>query len=293
MKSILRRALVAVLRRAPIKSGVTAIAFHPLVQWLLADLPETIATTLRDGTPIIVSPHDHDGSILYLFGTNDPKVAATASALLHAEDRFLDIGANYATIGLGVARRVAAVHLFEPQQRLGDRIAGAIAAGGFRAVTLHRIGLMDVDGSFTLRSPRDHSGTATFIPVGENHYYDTSETCTVRAIADYLAPLIADRPFAAKVDVEGAEPHILPWLFAQPNLRFVIFEAANNTTTLYDQVRTAGLMLYGLVRHPVLMRYSRIDNVGDVQRFHDVIAINASGPGPRSMGRRGLNALVN
>jgi FkbM family methyltransferase len=295
MKSLLRRLAIAVLRRIPIKSGVTAIAHNRFILWLIADLPDPAMTALRDGTPIATSPSDHDGSILYLFGTNDPKVALTTEALLNSGDVFLDIGANHATIGFAAARVVGpqgAVHLFEPQRKLGDRIADAITTGGFGNVTLHRLGLLDVDGSFELRSPSDHSGSATFADTDAATHFDATETCTVRAIAPYVGALVAGQPFAAKIDIEGAEPKILPWLLAQPTMRFLIFEASNNPQALYDDVRGAGLLLYGLVRHPLLMRYRRIDSFADLGQFHDVIAIKAAGSGPAITNRKGLATLL-
>ena len=295
MKSILRRFVIGLLRLLPLKSGVTAIAYSKFILWLINDLPDPAMTTLRDGTPIATSPHDHDGSILYLFGTNDPKVALTTETLLDKGDVFLDIGANHATIGFAAARVVGgdgAVHLFEPQAKLGGRIADAIKAGAFGNVTLHRIGLLDVDGSFELRSPHDHSGSATFADTGSATHFDASETCVVRAIAPYVGPLVAGRPFAGKVDIEGAEPKILPWLLSRPNLRFLIFEASNNPQALYDDVRAAGLLLYGLERHPLLMRYRRIDSLADLAQFHDVIAVKARGDTPDVTNRSGLAKLL-
>ncbi len=295
MKSILRRMVITILRQLPLKSGVTAIAYHRFILWLISDLPDPTMTTLRDGTPIATSPHDHDGSILYLFGTNDPKVTLTVEALLDPDDVFLDIGANHATIGFAASRVVGskgAVHLFEPQRKLGDHIAGAMTAGGFDNVTLHRIGLLDVDGSFELRSPHDHSGSATFADTGTATHFDASETCAVRAIAPYVGPLVADHRFAAKIDIEGAELKILPWLLAQPTMRFLIFEASNNSAALYDEVRAKGLLLYGLVRNPLLMRYHRIDSLGDLARFHDVIALKATAPGPDVANRTQLRAML-
>jgi FkbM family methyltransferase len=295
IKNILRWLVIGSLRRLPLKSGVTAIAYHRFILWLIADLPDTAMTTLRDGTPIATSPHDHDGSILYLFGTNDPKVTLTIEALLDPGDVFLDIGANHATIGFAAARVVGdqgTVHVFEPQRKLGDRIVDATKAGHFRNITLHRMGLLDVDGSFELRSPRGHSGSASFAMSDDDSRFNASETCNVRAIAPYVGPLVAGRPFAAKIDVEGAEPKILPWLVAQPNLRFLIFEASNNEHQLYDNIRAAELLLYGLVRHPLFMQYRRIDSLADISAFHDVIAINAIGLGPARTDRRGLAALL-
>ena len=295
MKNMLRWFVHWTLRRLPLKSGVTAIAYSRFMLWLIADLPDPTMTRLRDGTPIATSPGDHDGSILYLFGTNDPKVALTTEALLEPGDVFLDIGANYASIGFAAARVVGdsgMVHLFEPQRKLGQRISDAIRAGRFRNVTLHPVGLLDVDGSFELRSPHDHSGSASFANSGNDSHFNASETCTVKAIASCVGPLVAGRSFAAKVDVEGAEPRILPWLLGQPNLRFIIFEASNNTRELYDDVRARGILLYGLRRHPLFMRYRRIDTIDEMRQFHDVVAVNTNRPGPANIGRRQLVALL-
>ena len=75
-------------------------------------------------------------------------------------------------------------------------------------------------------------------------------------------------------------------------MRFLIFEASNNPKALYDDVRAAGLLLYGLVRHPLLMRYHRIDSLGDLGQFHDVIAIKTAGAGPVVANRAALAALL-
>ena len=295
MKRVLRNLVIVVLRQLPLKSGVTAIASYKFIKWLIRDLPDPVMTTLRDGTPIATSPHDHDGTILYLFGTNDPKVKLTTEALLNPGDTFLDIGANHATIGFAAAQVVGPkglVHVFEPQRKLGDRIDAAIRPGRYSNVVLHRIGLLDIDGSFELRSPSNHSGCATFVDIGTATHFNASEICIVRAIAPYVGPLIEGRRFAAKIDIEGAEPKILPWLLAQPTTRFLIFEASQNSQALYDTVRAAGFILYGLVRHPLLMRYQRIDSLTELSRFHDVVALNAVGPGPAMTNRTGLTKLL-
>ena len=295
MKRVLRSLIIGAIRKIPLKSGVTAIARHKFMKWLIGDLPDPVMTTLRDGIPIATSPRDHDGSILYIFGTNDPKVALTAEALLDSGDTFLDIGANHATIGFAAARVVGpkgSVHVFEPQRKLGNRIDAVINAQRYSNVVLHRIGLLDVDGSFELRSPDDHSGCATFVETSAATHFSATETCRVRAIGPYVGPLIEGRQFAAKIDIEGAEPKILPWLLKQPKMRFLIFEVSNNSHALYDNVRTAGLLLYGLVRHPLLMRYQRVDSFGDLARYHDVIALKAVGPGPAMTNRTGLTRLL-
>jgi hypothetical protein len=49
----------------------------------------------------------------------------------------------------------------------------------------------------------------------------TAEECPIREIGSYAGPLITGRNFGANLDIEGAEPKVMPWLLAQPNLRFL------------------------------------------------------------------------
>jgi FkbM family methyltransferase len=237
---------------------------------------EPVVAKLADGNAIEVDPADYHGRILYLFGTNDIKVSMTAIALLEPGDVFLDIGANYSTIGLAASHVVGpegSVHLFEPQHLLAERVATTIQNGKYSNVQLHRIGLMDKDGALSIRSPMDHSGRATFASHGEAGEFERAETCEVRETGSYLSPLLRDRPFGAKLDIEGSEPKVMPWLLAQPNLKFLIFEAAHNQSALHDLVRGAGMTLFGLERNPLLLRMVRIHSAAEVIRFHDLVAL--------------------
>lgn len=283
----------AFYRRLPIRSGLTRLSFNPVLDRLLDGKTGDAMTQLRDGTPIAVDLTDHDGRILYLFGSNDIKVAETAIALSRPGDVFLDIGANYSTIGLAVAASVGptgAVHLFEPQQRLAQRVSQAVEAGSKSNVTVHQLGLMDEDGSFAIHTRSNHSGAASFVPIEGDTRFTTSETCIVREIGGYAGPLVRGKPFGVKVDIEGAEPKIMPWLVSQPNLNFVIFEAARNQQMLFDIVKQSGLSLYGLARNVVRLRVTRIDTVEEMGEFHDLLAIRlgSAAPAPKEIDPRKL-----
>ena len=243
--------IAAAYRRLPIKSGVTSLWFNPVMNRLMEDCHDPMVAKMKDGNRIAVDPSDYDGRVLYLFGTNDIKVSMNAQAFLRKGDVFLDIGANYSTIGLAASPIVGptgTVHLFEPQTRIADRVEAAIRDGGYENVRLHRLGLMDQDGTFPIKAPSHHSGSATFVTHGQVwKNFEVIEECKVRDIGSYAGPLVAGRSFGAKLDVEGAEPQVMPWLFAQPNLRFLIFEAAHNQMTLYDQIRASGTTLFGSI----------------------------------------------
>lgn len=275
--------IAAIYRRLPIRSGLTRLSFNRPINHLFAGKASTMRGTLRDGSAIDVDVSDYHGRILYLFGTNDIKVSMTAEALSRAGNVFLDIGANYSTIGLAVARVVGAngrVHLFEPQQRIADPVRAAIRSGEYDNVELHQLGLMDVDGSFTISAPANHSGRATFVEHEDSGDFTPVEECQVRAIETYVAPLVADKPFGAKLDIEGSEPLVMPWLVAQPNLRFLIFEAAHHHQKLYDQVTGAGLKLFGLNRAPFRLRLTRVDKFSEMEAFHDFVAVRVTEGAP-------------
>jgi FkbM family methyltransferase len=274
----LMRLYSALLHRAPIRSGLTVLSHNRLTHRLFAGCDGPVEAVMHNGVRIEVDPNDFDGRVLYLFGTNDPKVEATARGLLRPGDRFLDIGANHSTIGILAADRVGPtgqVHLFEPQRTLCDRVQAALDRAGLTNVHLHRVGLMDHDGELVFARPRNHSGMASFVIEHAPERWRT-ETATVRDIATYVPPLIGEHGFGAKVDVEGAEMRLIPWLVRQLNLRFLIFEAKHNQRQLWDTVIAAGLVPFGLSRrlaHIFQARLARIRAFEELARFHDVVAV--------------------
>jgi FkbM family methyltransferase len=276
MKRAVLKFLTVVFHRLPIYSGLTALTFNPFVRSVMAGVPKTAFAKLRDGNWIEVTTTDYHGRVLFLFGTNDPKVENTANALLNPGDVFLDIGANYSTIGLSASHVVGlggSVHLFEPQRLLADRVAKTIDSGQYLNVRLHRIGLMDHDAKLSLKSPGYHSGMATFAEHGQSENFENFEECEVKEIGSYAGPLVRNRRFGAKLDIEGSEPAVMPWLLSQPNLNFLIFEAAHHHDQLYSLVKNAGLVLFGLKRHPLKLRIVRVDEFSEMNLYHDLVAI--------------------
>jgi hypothetical protein len=156
----------ALMHRIPVASGLTRLGFNRWTNRLFARCGEPIEAVMLNGVRIEVSPNDYHGRILYLFGTNDPKVQSVAQGLLRRGDRFLDIGANYSSIGIQVADLVGPegqVHLFEPQPELCRRVREAISRAGIANVHVHDIALMDRDGEMVLARPTNHSGMATLV----------------------------------------------------------------------------------------------------------------------------------
>jgi len=267
---------------------------------MFARCSEPIVAKRLDGTHVEVAPNDFDGRVLYLFGTNDPKVQSTAQGLLRKGDVFLDIGANYSTIGLSVAERVGTngrVHLFEPQDRICRRVGKSMTGMRLANVVLHRVALMDHDGEMRLSRPRQHSGSATLVDYGGDRSEWETEVVTVRNIASYVAPLVARREFGAKLDVEGAEPLLMPWLLSQPGLKFLIFEASHNQAELFDQVRSAQYHLYGLCRNfrnVFQTRLRLVSSAPGMSSHHDLVAVRIprSVAPPQHLNPRSLGLLI-
>jgi len=135
---------------------------------------------------------------------------------------------------------------------------------------------------------------ATFADHSTLAHFNVVEECEVKNIKTYAAPLVSGRSFGAKLDIEGAEPKVMPWLVNQPNLSFLIFEAAHNQSTLFDTVRTAGLVLYGLERSLLRVRLARIDLLAEISRFHDLVAVRIveSADAPKRVSPKELSSFI-
>ncbi len=275
--SLALKAYRSVMRLAAVNSGLTKLSFNPLTRTLFAGATGPWDATMRDGVRIEVDPNDYDGRVLWLFGSNDLKVARTVAAFLRPGDFMLDIGANHATIGFSARHAIGPaghVHLFEPQPRLADRVQAAIDGASLgERITLHRVALYDSEGTMDLAVPNTHSGMATLTPRGESFADAHTVSVALRRTRDCLADLVGDRPFGVKLDVEGVEMHILPDLFDLPGYRFCVFEGASNQRALYDLFAARGWTLFGLCRTVLRPKLARIARFEDWDLYHDFIAL--------------------
>lgn len=279
-KALLLAAYGRVLRSIKPNSGLTPLCHNAVVDWLAAELPGVVDSTTSDGYKIVVSPKDYDGRILMLTGSNDFKVSRVVNALLSPGDVFLDIGANYSTIGLKAAGRVRPgghVHLFEPQPALADAVQAAIEAAGLQQlVSLHRLALYDRDGTMMMRIPASHSGMATIAPQQQRDTSDwtTAEVCT-RSARDCVSELTRGQRFGVKIDVEGAEPAILPGLLEVGKMMFCVFEGDRNQEKIFQMFSGAGYQVYGLCKTLLFPRLSIVNTLSDWPQFHDFLAVPA------------------
>ncbi len=138
-------------------------------------------------------------------------------------------------------------------------------------VTIHRIGLFNDDTMLELSMPPNHSGMASVIQRGDNW---KSVMIQLRETAAYVSPLVGDRPFGVKIDIEGAEPNVLPALFNMPNMKFAVCEAAHNTWELYNMARENNFLVFGLCRSVWSVfrpRTKEIKKYEDMSAYHDIV----------------------
>lgn len=276
MKWMLLYAYRALLRVIRPNSGLTPLSFNRFTHALFKDAPNPLRGTMIDGTPIDVDPSDYHGRILWLFGTNDWKVSRAVNGFLKAGDNFLDIGANYGTIGLMARHKIGPtghIHLFEPQPELAERLDKAILDGGVSNATVHRVALFDHDDTMTLQLFSNHSGRATIVGAVAGKKNQDEIQVPVKEARAYVAPLVGDRPYGVKIDIEGAEINVLPGLFQARPPTFVVFEGDRSKHELFDFFHENGFEIYGLCRSLLVPKVGLVREFSDWEIYHDFIAI--------------------
>lgn len=248
------------------------------IQFLLPRKNTQMLARLRNGISITVDVKDYNGRMLYLYGAAYPEVVDTCINLLRSGDIFFDIGANYASVGFLCRDAVGAdgnVHLFEPQPELCQRINAAIKTNKLTNVHLHRIGLMDKDDTLHMYRCKDHTGEGSFIFSQEN--LSEKIQLEVKNIATYLPPLFGEKTFAAKVDVEGAELYLLPWLIQSKKLRFIIFENTHipveDRKYLFAKMIRNSFSILGIKNESKKTYLYPINDCEIFYKYHDVLAI--------------------
>ena len=216
--------------------------------------------------------------MLFLFGTPDPKIVAICRVLIRPGNAFLDIGANYGSVGLLVHDALqpdGQVHFVEPQSELAHRIRDAVSANELSNVFVHQCGLWDEAGEIFITGSRHHTGRAHISDEPESA---ESERVEVRDVRRFLPEVVGERQFGVKLDVEGAEIRLLPEILSHPKLRFVLFEA--NSQKVKDLIveciegtEYSSYTFFGLSKNIFRTHLYAIRNKPDVQRSHDVLAV--------------------
>lgn len=295
-ETITMRAAARFCRALPFRSGIGTISQSVSRRVKGLRSSTELGCKLRNGVRISARLDDYNGRMLYLFGTPDPKIISICRGLLGRGDVFLDIGANYGSVGLLVHDAVmpgGKVHLVEPQPELGDRIASAISANGLERIVLHRCGLWDEDGEFYITGSRSHTGTASISTEAKS---ENSQRVEVRGIQGFLRDTTDGNPFGVKLDVEGAERRLLPEILSHPDLRFVIFESHDPDVKLFvkEMMAERSRAYFGVSKSLFRTRLFRIHDERDLSAAHDVLAIRIreGADPPRVLSVRELSRLL-
>jgi FkbM family methyltransferase len=246
-----------------------------------------------------VDVHDHDGRVLHIFGTGDIKVGELTQSLLREGDCFLDIGANYGSIGLAASGAVGVegpVHLFEPQPPLATAIRKAIDGDALpQRLHLHQAAVSDRAGQLNLYCAPHHTGLASLSPDPTRRRDWNAIEVAVLDIYSVLQQHVAPRDFGVKLDIEGHEPKVLPAILDDPGCRFAITEACSNAEEIFTLCADRGFQIYGLEKRICRRRVRRLDHPRDLSSHHDVVAIRSCRmrqPPPISCSFRHLAAIL-
>tara|TARA_R110002072_G_scaffold42064_5_gene117570 strand:- start:6961 stop:7884 length:924 start_codon:yes stop_codon:yes gene_type:complete len=276
----LLKCLSVCLHTLPIKTRLGGISTVTKKVFGLGEHHDVRTATLRNGLKLPVRLSDYNGRMLYLFGTPDPKVISVCQSLLNPGDVFLDIGANFGTVGLLSHTSLepgGSMHFVEPQPELCKAIRGAIESGSIKDAQVHNCGMWDEDGELTLNRPDQHTGAASISDSGSEAGGESFQV-PVRAVGSFLEETVGEASFGAKVDVEGAEPRILPTILAHPTLRFVLFECniPEVREHAWELISNKKLAFFGLRKNLLSTRLFAIHTREELDRVHDVLAVRTN-----------------
>lgn len=145
-----------------------------------------------------------------------------ADQLVPAGGLFLDAGANYGLLSIGLAalRSDVECHLFEPDERLVAAIRRTAALYPEARLTINATALGDQEGTLGFHIDPVQSGVS---------HVDSASACQVpvRTVDEYLAQHQISRIDLLKIDVEGYELRVLEGArqsLAKGSIRAIYFE---------------------------------------------------------------------
>ncbi|MFN9916434.1 MAG: FkbM family methyltransferase [Pirellulaceae bacterium] len=228
--------------------------------------------SLRNGLRLSCDVQDYNGRMLYFWGTADPKIVALCRKHLNHGDLFLDIGANYGSIGLQCLDAVGSrgkVLFYEPNISLCKAVSKCIEENRIANAYVHCCGLWDSSGSMQLSLNTLHSGAAHLVECDSN----LNSLVEVRDIKKELKEQIGTNSFGTKIDVEGAEHRLLPSIVSHTGFRFAIVESHSNATRncVLQLKNQLDLMVFGISTSPLRVKTIPIINPSDIDAYHDLL----------------------
>jgi len=205
------------------------------------------------------------GSLIYWRGGQPTYDFALLRQVLRPDMVFVDVGANQGEATLVAAKRLLQGHVlaFEPVASLYAQLSRNLALNRFSNVTALNCALSDYPGTMPMYTSLDteihasfNEGLASFFP---SDYRNTRMgEVRVRVLDECLAELNIDQVHLMKIDVEGAELHVLRGSFGTlqrwvPGLLMEINPSAlaaagTDVAELWDLVISLGYQVYVIGR---------------------------------------------
>jgi FkbM family methyltransferase len=175
------------------------------LRWFITSRP----WLLRLGSDLeILTPRSGPGALVYYLGYSEPEIAELLKRLLTPGMVFWDVGSHIGEFSLVASKLVGAdgrVEAFEPQHDLCEFHRQNAALNGLHNIGVHENAVSDNNGIARVTLPPEPS-----IARLETDPNSSSRSINVRTVTlDEFLRSDARIPNVVKVDVEGAERHVL------------------------------------------------------------------------------------
>jgi FkbM family methyltransferase len=159
-----------------------------------------------------VVPRDFICKSLFLYGSLEISETRLVQSLLRPGMCLVDVGANigyYSLMGARIVGPTGAVHAFEPNESIRNRLSGNVQLNGFQNVVVHREAVTKQTGTvrFYKSAWSENSGISSIIP--SYGLEEQGEDVPCVTLDDFAATLGARRIDLLKIDVEGAELDVI------------------------------------------------------------------------------------
>ncbi|EEF62587.1 FkbM family methyltransferase [Pedosphaera parvula] len=205
---VLRRRLVAsVTRLYPFYTGCGTMANCGVVRMLAGKSTGPDWVRLRQGPYLRVMLGDYLSNAVYFSRDWDRKISWVCERLLRPGDITLDIGANLGLVACQMGALVGPsgqVHAFEPNPSVSGLLQESIVRNGFNHVTLHCMGLGDIEQELELTIPHNLQCLATLA----RHEEGTKIRVPIKTLSGWYNQYKVPRIRLMKIDVEGFEPQV-------------------------------------------------------------------------------------
>ncbi|MFQ5874588.1 MAG: FkbM family methyltransferase [Dehalococcoidia bacterium] len=166
---------------------------------------------LHTGQSLKVDLSSSVGRSIWLRGVYEAEVEACIRRTLKPGDAFIDVGAHvgyFSIIAAGIVGETGEVHCFEPNGKVLELLKASIVRNGLRRVYAHPWALWSRSEMLALAVQKD-SGFSYVLPVELNGARSLLEIEKTTTLDEYVSSFVERPVRLVKVDVEGAEHHVL------------------------------------------------------------------------------------